>query len=164
MPEYTFDRFIVSPISSAAVDACRAIAERYARPRTPLFLHGPTRSGKTHLLYAIAGEMRLRRPAAIVLQMSTSNFVWRMLDAMRDHEWPNVRRRLAAVDALLLDDFPCEPSMKRTRGEIFMLVELLARRRAPVVITFHDRLMKRLIRRRFPEALIAELGSRTGMA
>lgn len=61
MPRYTFQSFIVSDASRAAFAAAQDLAECDSGA---LFLCGPTGSGKTHLLHAIANEIRRRRPDA----------------------------------------------------------------------------------------------------
>jgi chromosomal replication initiation ATPase DnaA len=57
MPRYTFDSFVVNDASREAFDAAMAVAHNSSAAHNPLVLFGPTRSGKTHLLYAIEGAL-----------------------------------------------------------------------------------------------------------
>ena len=57
--EYTFDTFIVGPSNKFAHAACLAVATNPSKAYNPLFLHGNSGLGKTHLLYAIGNEIEV---------------------------------------------------------------------------------------------------------
>ena len=50
---FTFDNFMVGESNKYAYNICRAVAENPGTAYNPLFLHGSTGLGKTHLLKAI---------------------------------------------------------------------------------------------------------------
>ena len=56
--EYTFDTFIVGSSNNFAHAACLAVATNPSNAYNPLFLYGNSGLGKTHLLYAIANEIK----------------------------------------------------------------------------------------------------------
>ena len=56
-PQFTFDRFVVGSPNQFAHAAAVAVANKPAEAYNPLFIYGPSGLGKTHLLYAIAGEI-----------------------------------------------------------------------------------------------------------
>lgn len=55
----TFDAFLEDPGNQIALASCRRIVEQPGLEHNPLYLHGPTGCGKTHLLLAIVHEYRL---------------------------------------------------------------------------------------------------------
>ena len=54
--DYTFDTFIVGSSNNFAYAACKAVAQKNSAAYNPLFIHGPSGLGKTHLLCAIKHE------------------------------------------------------------------------------------------------------------
>lgn len=132
--EMTFATFAVAPASEPAFAAARSIALESRPPANPLYLHGPTASGKTHLLYAIAHELRARRPGIEVLRTSASDFAHRMSDAARQNSIPEFERFVASLDALLLDDFWLLANRPVTTEGVLRIVRQLVARNAPVVV------------------------------
>ena len=59
---FTFGTYVVGPQNKMAYAAARAVAEKPAEHYNPLFIYGDSGLGKTHLLYAIAHQVRQRQP------------------------------------------------------------------------------------------------------
>jgi chromosomal replication initiator protein len=96
-PEYTFERFIALDAAHDAVAACLAVAERPGVACNPLFLTGPTASGKTHLLHAIAHRLRKQHPGANVLRITAKDFQIELHAAVRSDTIHDFRQRSVAV-------------------------------------------------------------------
>lgn len=68
---YTFTHWVTAPENRFARVAIRRVAgcvaaRRRGRALNPLFLHGPTGTGKTHLVHALAATVTRRRPDLII--------------------------------------------------------------------------------------------------
>jgi len=70
----------------------------------PLFLHGGTGQGKTHLLHAIGHEFQAREPDAVILCMSAEKFMVEFVSAMRAKDTLSFKNRLRSADVLMIDD------------------------------------------------------------
>ncbi len=133
-PRLRFERFIVGKSNEVAYGAARALGEGEAVNFNPLFLHGPTGLGKTHLMHAIGWETLRRRPDAKVAYMSAERFMVEFLAAIRAKETIAFKQRLRALDLLLLDDVQFIAGKDSTQEEFFhTLNELISSGRQVVI-------------------------------
>ena len=133
-PRLRFDRFIVGKSNEVAYGAARALAEGGPVGFNPLFLHGPTGLGKTHLMHAIGWETLKRNPQARVAYMSAEKFMVEFLAAIRAKETIAFKQRLRALDLLLLDDVQFIAGKESTQEEFFhTLNELIGSGRHVVI-------------------------------
>lgn len=129
-----FDGFIVGKSNEVAYGAARALAEGGQVNFNPLFLHGGTGLGKTHLMHAIGWETLKRRPDARVAYMSAERFMVEFLAAIRAKETIAFKQRLRALDLLLLDDVQFIAGKESTQEEFFhTLNELISSGRKVVI-------------------------------
>jgi chromosomal replication initiator protein len=61
-PRYRFENFVVGKANEVAFNAARTLAAADQVAFNPLFIHGGTGRGKTHLLHAIGHHFRALRP------------------------------------------------------------------------------------------------------
>lgn len=161
VPEYRFDTFIASESSQVALSACMAAVAAPGRAFSPLFLFGPPATGKTHLLHAMAHE--LRQQELQVLRLATEGFVTRLITAIRYDRMNVFRRFMRAANALLLDDVQFLAGKERTQEELFHCLNDLSERHAQIVLTCDTppqtmKTLERRIRARFEGGLIVEIG------
>jgi chromosomal replication initiation ATPase DnaA len=135
MRNYTFDNFLVDAEVREAFGVARTVAERRDDAPNPLLLIGPTRSGKTHLLYAIERELRTRGVNA--LRLTTHDFVMRIIEAIGNDTMEDFRQSFDSIDALLLDDAYVGNDRPATAEELLLIVERVRARGVPVVLTSH---------------------------
>jgi len=103
-PRFTFDAFIKGDSNALAASAARTMAEGGAVLFNPLFIHGGTGQGKTHLLHAIGHAFQARAPEATILCMSAEKFMVEFVSAMRAKDTLSFKSRLRSVDLLMIDD------------------------------------------------------------
>lgn len=128
---YTFDTFVVSEATRIAWTTCVAIAANSEDAPNPLFLHGPTGSGKSHLIHAVSHAIRRHRPQAIVQQIAADAYVASLVAAIRR----NQPHAFAHCEALLLDDFPAMGDTPATEEGILHRVTRLVSSGVQVVVT-----------------------------
>ena len=72
---YRFETFIIGKANEVAASAARTLATADKVAFNPLFIHGGTGRGKTHLLHAIGQAFLSAHPAARVVSMSAERFM-----------------------------------------------------------------------------------------
>lgn len=118
-PRYTFDRFVVDQANRVAFNAAMTIAEPGPPRFSPLFLHGGTGQGKTHLMHAIAHAFLAARPEARVLCMSAERFMFDFVASMRARDTYAFKARLRSADLLIIDDLQFIAGKDATQEEFF---------------------------------------------
>jgi len=118
-PRYTFDSFVVGKANELAYNAARSLAEGGAIDFNPLFLHGTTGLGKTHLMHAIGWEISKSLPGARVVYMSAEKFMVEFVSAMRDKDTLSFKQRLRSADLLMIDDVQFIAGKDSTQEEFF---------------------------------------------
>lgn len=113
----TFDNFVIGGGNELAHAAARHICEADHVSFTPLFLHGVTGVGKTHLLQAIAWAMKTKNPGGQVLYLSAEHFMYRFVEALRNKDTHRFKEKFRAVDMLLIDDVQFIVHKKSTQEE-----------------------------------------------
>jgi chromosomal replication initiator protein len=106
-PKYTFESFVegkANRIAHAAAAQVAATVLDEQRPFNPLYLHSPVGLGKTHLLHAIAWEVRRRTPKAQVLYLTAERFRYQFVEAVRSQDAMAFKDKFRAIDILLIDD------------------------------------------------------------
>ncbi len=118
-PRNNFDSFVVGKSNELAYNAARALAEGGPVAFNPLFLHGGTGLGKTHLMHAIGNEYQARHPRARIAYLSAEKFMVEFLAALRAKETIAFKQRLRAVDLLMIDDVQFIAGKESTQEEFF---------------------------------------------
>lgn len=94
---------------------------------TPLFLHGPTGCGKTHLLEGIWTGLKRTHQNASVLYLSAEQFTTYFTEALRGTGLPIFRRKYRGIQVLLIDDVQFFIGKRATIGELLHTVDALLR-------------------------------------
>ena len=132
---YSFDNFVVGKSNELAYNAARTLTEGGPISFNPLFLHGTTGLGKTHLMHAIGGELRTRVPGAKVAYLSAEKFMVEFLAALRAKDTISFKQRLRSVDLLMIDDVQFIAGKESTQEEFFHTMNELISAGKRLVIT-----------------------------
>lgn len=134
-PRYGFDTYVVGKANELAYNAARAVAGGGRAGFNPLFLHGATGLGKTHLMHAIGQEVRDRQPGAKVAYMSAERFMVDFLEALRAKDTISFKQRLRSVDLLMIDDVQFIAGKESTQEEFFHTMNEVMNAGKSLVIT-----------------------------
>jgi chromosomal replication initiator protein len=116
----------VGDANRIAYSGVQAVVERPGRI-TPLFLYGPSGTGKSHLLEGIASVARRERGLRRVVLLSAEEFTSSFLDALRGGGLPSFRRKYRDVEMLLIDDLQFFSGKSATIIEVQYTVDSLLR-------------------------------------
>ncbi|NVJ71327.1 MAG: chromosomal replication initiator protein DnaA [Alphaproteobacteria bacterium] len=134
-PKYTFDSFVVGKSNELAYAAAKRIAETDDVTFNPLFLHGGVGLGKTHLMHAIAWEVKRQNPTKRVVYISAEKFMFEFIAALRFKDTHAFKQKFRAVDLLMVDDVQFIANKESTQEEFFHTFNALVDNRCQVVIT-----------------------------
>jgi len=118
-PRYRFESFVVGKANEVAFNAARTLASAEKVAFNPLFLHGGTGRGKTHLLHAIGHEFHRLRPRAKIIYMSAEKFMVEFVAALRANETIRFKQQLRSADLLMIDDVQFIAGKESTQEEFF---------------------------------------------
>jgi chromosomal replication initiator protein len=118
-PRYRFENFVVGKANEVAFNAARTLATAETIAFNPLFLHGGTGRGKTHLLHAIGHEFHRLHPRATIIYMSAEKFMVEFVAALRANETLRFKQQLRSADLLMIDDVQFIAGKESTQEEFF---------------------------------------------
>lgn len=134
-PKYTFDSFVVGKSNELAYAAAKRIADSDDVSFNPLFLHGGVGLGKTHLMHAIAWEVKRRSPEKRVAYVSAEKFMFEFISAIRFKDTHAFKQKFRNVNLLMVDDVQFIANKNSTQEEFFHTFNTLIDNRCQVVIT-----------------------------
>jgi chromosomal replication initiator protein len=132
---YTFDNFVVGKSNQLAYVAARRTAESDRVTYNPLFLYGPVGLGKTHLMHAIAWQIRERNPQRNVMYISAEKFMNAFIQALRFKTIMDFKNRFRTVDVLMIDDVHFINGRESTQEEFFHTFNALVDQNHQVVVS-----------------------------
>ncbi|WP_187431719.1 Chromosomal replication initiator protein DnaA [Roseobacter fucihabitans] len=132
---FTFDTFVVGKPNELAHAAARRVAEGGPVTFNPLFLYGGVGLGKTHLMHAIAHELRQRKPGMNVLYLSAEQFMYRFVQALRDRKMMDFKEIFRSVDVLMVDDVQFIAGKGSTQEEFFHTFNALVDQNKQIIIS-----------------------------
>jgi len=134
-PRYTFANFIVGKPNEFACAAAKRVAESDEVSFNPLFLYGGVGLGKTHLMHAIAWEIRARSPGRRVIYMSAEKFMYSFVRALRNQDTVSFKEQFRAVDVLMIDDVQFIAGKDATQEEFFHTFNALVDQGRQIVLS-----------------------------
>ena len=162
---YTFDTFIVGGSNQFAYAACTSIARGDGSGNTynPLFIYGPSGLGKTHLLMAIAHEMKKRDPDLNIIYVTGETFTNELIEAIQQKkDTSDFHGKYRSADVLLVDDVQFIGGKESTQEEFFHTFNILHAAGKQIVLTSDRppkdiRILEDRIRTRFESGLITDI-------
>ena len=139
--------FVVGPSNRVAHAAAIHAVEDPNCGISPLVIHGPVGTGKTHLLEGIYHGLRKAAPELRPMYVTAEDFTNRFVQAMRLGKMSAFRRQYRECGAMFLDDLHFLAKRRATQEEFLHTLDSLAADGRQVVVTTdcHPRLADELM-------------------
>jgi chromosomal replication initiator protein len=165
-PRYTFDSFVVGSSNRMAHAGATQVAETAlgeAPGFNPLYIHSAVGLGKTHLLHAIAWEVKRRAPNAQVLYLTAERFRYQFVEALRSQDPLAFKEKFRGINVLLIDDLEFMHG-ERTEQEFDHIINSLLDGGRQVVVASarapnHVERLNERMRSRLQRGLVTEIGT-----
>lgn len=165
-PQYTFESFVIGDSNRFAQTAAVAVAEQPGKVYNPLFIHGKSGLGKTHLMHAI-GNYIVETTDKKVLYVTSEKFISDFIGINRkDTENYDIiehfKEKYRNIDVLIIDDIQFLGGAEKTQGEFFHTFNTLYDANKQIIIS-SDRspddlkLLEERLRTRFRWGLTANI-------
>lgn len=132
---YTFNNFVVGKQNELAHAAAQAVSAQPGGTYNPLFVYGGVGLGKTHLLHAIANEIRNRNGGVRIVYVTCEHFTNDFIHSIRSGKGKDFKDRYRNVDLLLIDDIQFITGKEGTQEEFFHTFNALHQENKQIVIS-----------------------------
>ena len=133
---FTFEEFVQGPSNSWAFAAAKGVANNPGQKNyNPLFIHGGTGLGKTHLMQAIGNELKVKNPKMSVCYLTAETFLNEYVNALQKKGMDSFREKYRYIDVLLVDDIQFLQKGKMCQEEFFNTFNYLTTNHKQIVMT-----------------------------
>ena len=132
---FTFETYVVGQQNKLAYAAARAVADKPAENFNPLFIYGDSGLGKTHLLYAIAHQVKRKREDLRIVYIKGDDFTNELIASIREGSNAEFREKYRQAGILLVDDIQFIAGKKQTQEEFFHTFNTLYESGRQIVLT-----------------------------
>ena len=134
--EYTFDEFVQGPSNCYAHAAAMAVADKPGtKGYNPLFIHGGTGLGKTHLMQAIGNELIKKGSSISVCYLTAEVLLNEFVNAIQNSTMDQFRNRYRNIDVLMVDDIQFIATKNQLQDEFFNTFQSLYNAGKEIVMT-----------------------------
>ncbi len=132
-PRFKFETFVVGKSNALAHAAASRVVECNV-PFNPLFIYGGVGLGKTHLMHAIAWELKEKQPEKVVMYLSAEKFMYQFVRAIRAQDTMTFKEIFRSVDVLMIDDIQFIAGKDSTQEEFFHTFNALVDQNKQIII------------------------------
>ena len=116
---YTFDNYVEGISNRLSRSVAISVADKPGRAFNPLFIHGSSGVGKTHLINAIGARIKELHPELRVLYVSAHLFQVQYTDSILQKNFNDFMRFYQSIDVLIIDDIQEFAGLQKTQNAFF---------------------------------------------
>ncbi len=117
--KYTFDNYVEGSSNKLPRTAAESVAMFPGKTFNPLFIHGASGVGKTHLINAIGTKIKQLHPELRVLYISAHLFQVQYTDSVLHKNFNDFMRFYQSIDILIIDDIQEFAGLPGTQNAFF---------------------------------------------
>lgn len=134
-PRYTFDSYVVGPFNELAFAASQAVIKEPGITYNPLFIHGNTGCGKTHLIQAIGNHLKRVNNSKKIFYTTSERFGTDIVSAIQQNTIQNVKEKYRQYDVLIMDDVQFLSGKDKMQEELFHIFNSLYENNKQIVFS-----------------------------
>ena len=131
---YTFGNFILDKSNELAYFSAQRVGHEFNTDYNPFIIYGNVGIGKTHLLNAIAWNIREHNKKKFIY-ISAERFMYQFIKSLKMNETIRFKDQFRSIDVLMVDDLQFIAGKKSTQEEFFHLLNDLIDNKKQVIIT-----------------------------
>ena len=116
---YTFENYVEGISNRLSRSVALSVADKPGRAFNPLFIHGSSGVGKTHLVNAIGVKIKELHPELRVLYVSAHLFQVQYTDSILQKNFNDFMRFYQSIDVLIIDDIQEFAGLQKTQNAFF---------------------------------------------
>lgn len=116
---YTFDNYVEGASNRLSRSVAVSVADKPGRAFNPLFIHGASGVGKTHLVNAIGCKIKELHPELRVLYISAHLFQVQYTNSILQKSFNDFMRYYQSIDVLIIDDIQEIAGLQKTQNAFF---------------------------------------------
>lgn len=159
-PKYIFDSFVVGSFNELAFASAQAIIKKPG-VYNPLFFHGSTGVGKTHLMQAV-GNYYKNSLDKKVYYVTSERFTSDYISSLQNNKINQFKEKYRKYDLLIMDDIQFLSNKEKTQEEIFHLFNHLYDNQKQIIFSSdqHPNYLQNLesrLKSRFSQGMIIDI-------
>jgi chromosomal replication initiator protein len=159
-PKYIFDTFVVGSFNELAFASAQAVIKKPA-VYNPLFFHGSTGVGKTHLMQAV-GNYYKNTLNKKVYYVTSERFTNDYISSLQNNKASMFKEKYRKYDLLIMDDIQFLSNKEKTQEELFHLFNYLYDNQKQIIFSSdqHPNYLQNLesrLKSRFSQGMIIDI-------
>jgi chromosomal replication initiator protein len=134
-PDFTFDSFVEGKSNQLARAAAVQVSGNPGKAYNPLFIYGGVGLGKTHLMHAVANNLKQHNSNARLAYVHSERFVGDMVKALQHNTINDFKTAYRSLDCLMIDDIQFFAKKDRSQEEFFHTFNALLESQQQVILT-----------------------------
>jgi len=156
-PLYTFENFCNGESNRLSYAVAKKITSSDEKLYNPFFLHSEVGLGKTHLLHAIANEIKDKKPQASILIQPIQKFSESYVRSIKANQAHLFKAQFSKFDILLIDDFQFIDGKKSFQKEFLHVLNEFISSGKQIVITSNRKINNLILSPELKSRLISGL-------